>query len=91
MTVILGDGRSPHGFDIKDPNDTAVLVDPVDDSVGAAPGAVATGERPEQGLADLVGIHRKHGSQNSSAAAATVAAALTASMPSGGIVVSEGR
>lgn len=56
---------------IEDVDNAAVLVDPVDDAIGAAPGAVTTGERPEQGLADPVRADRKrsiaelqHGSGN---------------------------
>src|SRR5215510_5772525 len=37
-------------------DDAAVLVDPVDDAIGAAPGTVTTGQRPEQRLADPVRI-----------------------------------
>ena len=37
---------------IEDVDDAAVLVDAVDDAVGAAPGAVTASEGPEQRLAD---------------------------------------
>src|SRR5215472_17402392 len=38
-------------------DDAAVLLDPVDDAIGAAPGTVTTGQRPEQRLADPMRIH----------------------------------
>src|SRR5215467_11326522 len=41
---------------IEDVDHVAVLVDPVDDAIGAAPGSVAASERPEQLLADTVRI-----------------------------------
>ncbi len=44
---------------IEDMDYAAGLVDPVDDSIGAPPGAATTGERPEQRLADPLRVHRK--------------------------------
>jgi hypothetical protein len=41
----------------------------LDDAVGAAPGTVTTSERPEQQLADPLGLTASAASQNSSAAA----------------------
>jgi hypothetical protein len=38
--------------DVEDVGHPAGVVDPVDDAIGAAPGAVTTGQRPEQRLAD---------------------------------------
>src|SRR5215510_4824323 len=46
---------------VEDMDHAAVLVDPVDDAIGAAPGTVATGERPEQRLANPVTIVRERG------------------------------
>ncbi len=46
---------------IEDVDETAILVDPVYDAIGAAPGTVATGQRPEQRLADPVRIDRESG------------------------------
>src|SRR6266516_6307909 len=46
---------------IEDVDNAAVLVDPVDDAIGATPGAVTTGERPEQGLADPMRVDRERG------------------------------
>ena len=48
-------------IDIEDVDDAAVLVDPVDDAIGAAPGPVTASEWPEQRLADPVRIDRKRG------------------------------
>ena len=45
--------------DIEDVHHAAVLIDPVNDAVGAAPGAVTSSERAEQGLADPVRVDRK--------------------------------
>ena len=45
--------------DIEDADDAAVLVDLVDDEVGAAPGAMTVSERPEQRRADSVRVDRK--------------------------------
>jgi hypothetical protein len=42
-------------------HNAAVLVEPVDDAIGAAPSAVTTGERPEQRLTDPVRVDRKRG------------------------------
>jgi hypothetical protein len=56
---------------VQNVDNAAVLVDPVDDAIGAAQGAVTTGERPEQRLADPLRVGRKRASQNSSTAAAT--------------------
>src|SRR5262249_31743682 len=57
--------------DVEYVDDAAVLVDPVDDAIGAAPGTVTTGQRPEQRLADPVRIlcergcaELQHGSRN---------------------------
>jgi hypothetical protein len=36
--------------DVEDMDDAAVLVDLVDDAVGAAPGAMTASERPDSGL-----------------------------------------
>jgi len=46
---------------IEDVHDVAVLVDPTDDAIGAAPRAVTAGERPGQRLADPMRIDRKRG------------------------------
>jgi hypothetical protein len=43
MITVTGSGRSPSGINIETDN-AVVLVDPVDDAIGAAPG-VTTGER----------------------------------------------
>ncbi len=58
---------------IEDMDNAAVFIDPVDDAIGAAPGAVTTGERPEQRLADPVRVdseggiaERQHGGGNGS-------------------------
>ena len=48
-------------IDIEDVDDAAVLVDPVDDAIGTAPGPVTASEWPEQRLADPVRIDRKRG------------------------------
>jgi hypothetical protein len=47
--------------DVENVDNAAVLVDPVDDAIGAAQGAVTTGERPEQRLADPLRVDRKRG------------------------------
>lgn len=47
--------------DVKYLNSAAALVDPVDDAIGAPAGTVATGQRPEQRLADPVRVDRKCG------------------------------
>jgi hypothetical protein len=46
---------------IEDMDNATVLIDPVDDAIGAAPGAVTTSERPEERLADPVWIDREGG------------------------------
>jgi hypothetical protein len=46
---------------IEDVHNVVVLVDPVDDAVGAAPSAMTASERPEERLADPVRIDRKRG------------------------------
>src|SRR6516162_8605078 len=46
---------------VEDVDNAAVLVDPVDDAITAAPGAMATGERSKQRLADPMRIGRKRG------------------------------
>src|SRR5205085_8792128 len=46
-----GGGRSPAVVNVEDIDNAAVLIDPVDDAVGAAPGAVTASKRPEQRLA----------------------------------------
>jgi hypothetical protein len=46
---------------IEDMDNAAVLIDPVDDAIGAAPGTMTASERPEQRLADPVRIDRKRG------------------------------
>ncbi len=43
---------------IENVDNTAVLVDPVDDAIGPAPGTVAAGERPEQWLANPLRVDR---------------------------------
>ena len=43
---------------IEDMDNAAVLIDPVNDAIGAAPGAVTANEWPEQRLADPVGVDR---------------------------------
>jgi hypothetical protein len=47
--------------DIKDVYLMAGFVDPVDDAIGAAAGAVTSGERPEQRLADAMRVDREGG------------------------------
>ena len=44
--------------DIEDVDNTAILVDPVDDAIGAATGTVTASERPEERLADPLRINR---------------------------------
>jgi hypothetical protein len=46
---------------IEDVDDAAALVDPVDDAIGAAPGAMTASERPEQWLADPLRVNRQRG------------------------------
>jgi hypothetical protein len=41
---------------IEDVDNAAVLIDPADDAIGAAPGAVTASKRPEQRLADPLGV-----------------------------------
>jgi hypothetical protein len=43
---------------IEDVDNAAVLIDPVDDAIGAAPGTVTASERPEQRLADPLRVDR---------------------------------
>jgi hypothetical protein len=43
---------------VEDLDCAAVLIDPVDDAVGAAPSAVTTSKRPEQRLADPLRVDR---------------------------------
>src|SRR5580692_7611885 len=50
---------------IEDVHDAAALINPVDDATGAAPGAVTSGERPEQRLADPMRLTASAASQNS--------------------------
>jgi hypothetical protein len=45
-------------IDVEDVDNAAVLVDPVNDAIGAAPGAVTASERPEQRLADPLRVSR---------------------------------
>lgn len=47
--------------DIKDVDHVAVLIDPIHDAIGAAPGAVTPGKRPEQRLADPLRVNRERG------------------------------
>jgi hypothetical protein len=37
--------------DVEDMDNAAILVDPVDDAIGASPGTVTASNRPEQRLA----------------------------------------
>ena len=46
---------------IEDVHNVLVLVDSVDDAVGAAPSAMTASERPEERLADPVRVDRKRG------------------------------
>jgi hypothetical protein len=39
-------------IDVENVNDAAALVNPVNDAIGSAPCALATGQRPEQRPAD---------------------------------------
>ena len=48
-------------INIENVHNAAVLVDSVNDAVGAAPGAVTTRKRPEQRLAYLLRVHRERG------------------------------
>ena len=47
--------------DVEDVDHAAVLVDPVDDAIGATPGAVTSGQRSKQRFADRVRIFRQGG------------------------------
>lgn len=44
---------------IEDVHYAAAFIDPVDHAIGATPGAVTAGERPEQRLADPIRVDRK--------------------------------
>ena len=44
--------------DVEDVDNAAVLVDPVDDAIGASPGTMTASERPEQRLADPLRVDR---------------------------------
>ena len=46
---------------IEDMDNTAALVDPVNDAISAAPGTVTASKRPEQRLADPLRVDRKRG------------------------------
>ena len=46
---------------IKDMDDATVLIDPVDDAIGAALGAVTASERPEQRLGDPLRVDCQRG------------------------------
>jgi hypothetical protein len=46
---------------IEDVDNVAVLIDPVDDAISAAPGAVTTGQWPEQRLANPLRVDRQGG------------------------------
>jgi len=46
-------------INIENVDDAAVLVDPVDHAIGAAPSAVTAGERPKQRLANWVRVVRQ--------------------------------
>jgi hypothetical protein len=46
---------------VENVGNAAVPVDPVDDAIGAGQGAVTTGERPEQRLADPLRVDGKRG------------------------------
>jgi hypothetical protein len=46
---------------IEDVDNAAILVDPVSDPIGAAPGTVTAGERPKQRLTNPVRVDRKRG------------------------------
>jgi len=48
-------------INVEDVNDTTAFVDPVNDPVCTAPGAMAASQRPEQRLADAVRIDRERG------------------------------
>ena len=47
--------------DVEDVDNAAVLVDPVDDAIGASPGTMTASERPEQRLAHPMRVDRKRG------------------------------
>ena len=47
--------------DVEDVDGTGVLVDPVDDPIGAAPGSVTACEGAEQRFADAVRVDREGG------------------------------
>lgn len=61
IVSVAGGGKSPSGSRRRGRDNAAVLGDPVDDAVGAVPGAVTASERPGQRLADLVRIDRERG------------------------------
>ncbi len=46
---------------IEDVDNTVILVDPVDNAISAAPGAVTASERPKKRLADPVRVDRQRG------------------------------
>ena len=46
---------------IEDVDNAAVLIDPVDDAIGAAPGAMTASERPKQWLTDPLRVDREGG------------------------------
>lgn len=48
-------------IDVQNLNDVPALINSVDDAVGATPGTVTAGERPEQRLANPVRAHRERG------------------------------
>ena len=48
-------------INVGDLNGTAAVVDPINDPVCAAPGAMAAGQGPGQRLADAVWIDRQRG------------------------------
>ena len=61
IVSVAGGGKSPSGGRRRGRDNAAVLGDPVDDAVGAVPGAVTASERPGLRLADLVRIDRERG------------------------------
>jgi hypothetical protein len=56
---------------IEDVDKVLALVDPVENAVSTAQGAVTASERPKKRLADPVRVDRQRGIANSSTAAAT--------------------
>jgi len=56
---------------VEDVDNSAALVDPVDDAICAAPCAVAASQRPEERFADPMRLLASPASQNASTAAAT--------------------